>query len=670
MSWRILLALCAAAGVTLTAFELAVAGHYQAAYVADTAILWRILTSTAAPIALLCLVSGLAGGRLHRFVGLSRGQAILAGALAPVGPLALYLGRVGLHWDQDQYWLWCAAGVPVAFACVAKIIGALPVRLERGIRVYWPAAAPIAGWTLFTQSLHQGETFFYRATWLAIAVWLLGAAAVLLAVRWRPNVGHVFSVGAATFVALAALTSSVSVDLAHPDTLLGRSDQSSTPVILLTVDTLRRDALSLYGSSTPTPAIDALAADGVVFNRAYSTAPWTKVSFASIHSGLTPWAHGVRRITHRVPRQASSLAPTLRDRGYNTATIGHNPLLTAPGAARAVSETFADRLFFPRVVAPETRAQSILNSLRPSFLQTEVSTEQLGCYGTEWIQNHSQNPFFLWLHFYDPHDPYDLVAAFPPEFEPSPELRQLTGFALENAPQSSWRIPGFADWSRALYQSEVQAVDQAIGKFLDSLKRSGLYDRSLIIFSSDHGEEFAEHGSYGHGQSLYDELVRVPFVIKPPGSRSSLLVDQLVSTVAIAPTILDLASIPFDSELYSADSLRHSWQRSAAVVPPAAVFMTGTSKAAPSEAVVWENYKFIREENADREELYDLESDADEQHNLARRMPDQVAIGRALLADHAAREAKRAEARGFGAPSQEPLTPDEERILRSLGYLQ
>jgi arylsulfatase A-like enzyme len=670
MSWRVLVTLSAAAGVALTAFEIVVVGHYQATYIADAAILWRILASTAVAIALLCLVCGLTGGRLHRLVGLSRSQAALAGALATQVPVALYLGRVDLYRDHSQYWLWCAAGIPVAFVCVSKIIGALPIRLEHVIRVFWPAVAPIAAWTLFAQSLHQGETFFYRAIWLVIPVWTLGAAALLLAVRRQPNVGHAFSVGSIAVVALAALSSSVSVDLNRPNTLLTRADQESLPVILLTVDTLRRDALSLYGADTPTPAIDALAADGVVFDRAYSTAPWTKVSFASIHSGLTPWAHGVRRVTDRVPHHASSLAPTMRDRGYNTVTIGRNPLLTAPGAARAVSETFADRLFFPRVVAPETRVQRILASLRPGLLGVEASTEQLSQYGSEWVRNHHKDPFFLWLHFYDPHNPYDLVAAFPPKFEPSPELSRLTGRILKDAPESSWQIPGFSEWNRALYQSEVQAVDRAIGKFVETLKEVGLYDRSLIIFSSDHGEEFAEHGSYGHGQSLYDELVRVPLVIKLPGSRSSLLLDQPVSTVAIAPTIFDLASIPYDRGLYSADSLSHSWRQSSTAMPSPAVFMTGTSKLEPSEAVVWQHYKFIRLENADHEELYELESDPDEHRNLAKSMPDQVAIGRALLTDHAAHEAKRADARGFVTPSREPLRPDEERILRRLGYLQ
>jgi len=235
------------------------------------------------------------------------------------------------------------------------------------------------------------------------------------------------------------------------------------------------------------------------------------------------------------------------------------------------------------------------------------------------------------------------------------------------------RVPGLSEWARARYQSEVQEVDRVIGVFLQSLKDEGIYDRALIIFASDHGEEFVEHNNFHHGKSLYNELVRVPLLVKPPEPRTELRVSQPVSTVAIAPTILDLAGIPYDKEIFSVESLRGTWQvRSAAdeSKPSPPVFMTGVLRPEPAEAVVWENYKFIRWENIDHEELYEFESDPNELYNLAAQLPDQVEVGRALLADHASKEAKRAAARGFGPPSQEPLTPAEERILRGLGYLQ
>lgn len=159
-------------------------------------------------------------------------------------------------------------------------------------------------------------------------------------------------------------------------------------------------------------------------------------------------------------------------------------------------------------------------------------------------------------------------------------------------------------------------------------------------------------------------------IIKLPNSETTARVVQPVSTVAITPTIFDLATVPYDEDLFSANSLRDTWQESLTTAPSAPVFMTGVYLAEPAEAVVWENYKFIRWENIHHEELYDIETDPNEQYNLALSMPEQVAIGKALLADHAAKEVIRAEARGFGVPEQAPLTPEEERILRGLGYLQ
>lgn len=675
MRWRILITIAAAAAVTLTAFEFITAANAQGFYIEHTGVLYRILAMTAVPIAIICLVSGVVGGLLSSRLGLSRIQATVAGAVAPLVPLAAYMGGVDVGWDYDQYWLWFVIGVPAGFVCISGMIRARPSLVERMISALWPALAPVACWTVLGQSAHQSVTVFGDSMWLLAAAWLIGTGIIVLVVGRRPQLGHGFSVGLVALVVVAALGSSVAIDLNRSDALVAPANQSSPTVILLTVDTLRTDALSLYGSTTPTPSIDALGRDGIVFDRAYSTAPWTYVSFTSIHSGVTPWAHGVRRSTDQVPPRASTLARAMRDHGYNTAAIGNNALMAAAGPARELSGAFADHLFFPRTISPFTRAQSYLASVAPSAIGTYATTNQLTEYGSTWVRNHGQNPFFLWLHFFDPHNPYDRVPEFPPDIEPPPGLGHLSGKALMGEVRNGPRRAGLRDWSRALYQSEVRAIDQAIGEFLETLKEQGLYDRALIILTSDHGEEFAEHNKYWHGQSLYNELVRVPLIIKLPNATASARVPHPVSTVAIAPTILDLASVPYDDDLFSARSLRQDWSGVDAVGPSPAVFMTGVNVGdpnvgEPAEAVVWEHYKYIRWERLNHEELYDFDTDPADQYNLALRLPEQVAIGRALLVDHAAKEAKLAAARGFEALPQEPLTPDEERVLRGLGYLQ
>jgi arylsulfatase A-like enzyme len=279
------------------------------------------------------------------------------------------------------------------------------------------------------------------------------------------------------------------------------------------------------------------------------------------------------------------------------------------------------------------------------------------------------SPFLLWLHFFDPHYPYDIQEDFPPAFEPPENVRKYTGSALIRELHRGRRWPGMREWAQALYQAEVQAVDRAIGSFLTTLKQEGIYDRAIIVFTSDHGEEFAEHNVYGHLRTLYNESVRVPLFVKLPFSTAKLRQQQPVSTVAIAPTIFDLAKIPYESSGFSGEPLRTVWEAPVSRRTPPA-FITAAVTAEPAGAVVWENYKLISWLNFDHEELYDQESDPYEQYNLANRLPEQVAIGRALLADHAAKEAERAAARGFERAQKEPLTPEEERILRSLGYLQ
>lgn len=600
------------------------------------------------------------------------------------------MGGVEISWDHDIFLMWFVFGIPIGFIIASLMIRGASSSVGDFLKTGWPAIAPIAGWTLLAQALHQSDTFLGRSIALTAIVWIFGTAAIALILLRRPGIGHLLTGSALATVLVGALSSSVAPDLDRPNALIETASPDSTPIILLTVDTLRRDALSIYGSQTPTPALDALAADGVVFDRAYSTAPWTYVSFPSIHSGLTPWGHGVRHAEDRILPLASALASTLRDQGYNTAAIGTNGLLRAAGLARNLALGFDDREFFPRSMTPRTRAQFWLQSVSADILGLDASTQQISDYGSEWVRNHKSAPFLLWLHFFDPHSPYEFVEDYPPVYEPSARRGRLSGESLESELQSliapgerersgahnpryGRRVRGLSEWARALYQSEVQTVDRAIGEFVQTLKEEGIYDRALIVFTSDHGEEFLEHNQFHHGQTLYNELVRVPLLLKLPGSSTKLRLSQPVSTVAIAPTIFDLASIPYQEDMYSARSLRSTWQDPSPKVarkPSPPVFMTGVRGEEPAEAVVWENYKLIRWENLDHEELYEFKSDPNELYNLALQMPEQVAIGRALLADHAVMEAKRAAARGFKTPAQEPLTPGEEEILRGLGYLR
>jgi arylsulfatase A-like enzyme len=669
MFWRRLLLLSASAGVTLTVLEFVLTGHMQGISLVVDGTVLRVFAFTIAAASALVFITGLAGALIAPWAALDRNQGAAAGILAGALPTALYLSGASFPWDHGIYEPWFAVGIPVGFIAGALIARGLSAREASIVNRIWPSVAPLLACVVVYQMAHQGSfVVAISPNMMAIALGVALAVTLLAVVRFTA-IGYGFSLGLMAISFTAAAFTTVEPELDRPNDAVTVAPQDSPPIILLTVDTLRWDALSLYGASTPTPAIDALAADSVVFDRAYSTAPWTYVAFTSIHSGLTPWGHGVIYPDDRIPNHSSALAPMLRDYGYNTAVVGHNELLTRSAIGRLLPEAFSDVNFYPRYLRPTTRAQPFLSKGYPSWLGQTATTEQLGEYGSTWVRNHMDSPFLLWLHFFDPHYPYDFQEDFPPAFDPPENVRKYTGSALIRELHRGRRWPGMREWAHALYQSEVQAVDRAIGLFLATLKQEGIYDRAIIVFTSDHGEEFAEHNVYGHLRTLYNESVRVPLFVKLPLSTVKSRQPQPVSTVAIAPTIFDLAKIPYESSGFSGEPLRTVWEAPAAERTPPA-FMTGAVTAEPAGAVVWENYKLIRWQNFEHEELYDQSVDPYEQYNLADRLPEQVAIGRALLADHAAKETERAAARGFKKAQKVPLTAEEERLLRSFGYLQ
>lgn len=674
MHWKRLIGLPLVAGTTIAILEFFVAATTDRYFVESYPALLRIFVASAAVASALCLAGGNAASLLGKFMGLTRTEGQTAGVLGAVLSVVIYQKGETFPGRQDFYPLWLLLAATFGAVVAGLMIRGASASLRRFLEATWPAIAPVAGWTVITHALHHSQFFPGRSMVALVFVLALGTTAIVGIAAKRPAVAHALTGASLAAAVVGAFGMSVHPNLDRPGRLIEAAGPGATPVILLTVDTLRRDAVSLYGGPTPTPAIDALAADSVVFDRAYSTAPWTWVSFPSIFSGLTPWAHGVRSEGAHVPLRASALAPAMRDHGYATGALGENGLLAASGPVRQIAEGFDDRNFYPRALRPMTAAQTYLRRLHPDFLGMDASTAELGEYGSEWVRTHKSKPFFLWLHFFDPHSPYERLDGFPPSYTPPESLASVDSRRLDDMLRRGPRVPGLSEWSRALYQAEVQHVDQKIGEFLENLKVQGIYDQALIVFTSDHGEEFGEHNDFHHGQTLYDELVRVPLMVKLPYSESVVVIDHPVSTAAIMPTILDLTSVPYDPALYSARSLRDTWRGSdspafGAPWPP--VYMTGvTARKNAAEAVVWSDYKYIRWTAVNHEELYALEADPTEQHNLASHQPEVVALGRVLLADHAQREARRAVVRGFRTPEQTPLTPAEEEILRGLGYLQ
>jgi len=404
----------------------------------------------------------------------------------------------------------------------------------------------------------------------------------------------------------------------------------STPVLLITVDTLRADRLGCYGSRTvQTPAMDALAARGVRFETALTQVPITLPSHVVILSGTYPMYNGVRDFTSPPLRSdVGLLAEAFERQGYETAAFVSAFVLDSSWGLKRGFETYDDR-FDPRQF--ETR--------NPGNIQRRAgeTVDRL----LAWMRvRKSDQPFFVWLHLYDPHSPYD-----PPE-------------------------PFRTRYAGRLYDGEVAYADSQLGRVFDHLRQAGVYDRALIVLLSDHGESLGEHGEDEHGFFVYGSTLRVPLIFKlPAGGAQPRAIHSPVGLVDVAPTLLDLLGIQ--------DRLSRQFQGASL-----AALITGKSESAgrpvysetfyPRDSFGWSplrsiwtsQYHYIE---APHSELYQPPSDPAEKRDLAgQRAADSAAL-RSQLQDVERRYAGPQATRATGAAAGLPAETVEK--LRSLGYV-
>jgi len=319
-------------------------------------------------------------------------------------------------------------------------------------------------------------------------------------------------------------------------------------VVLVMVDTLRADHLSCYGSTAVrTPHIDALAADGMRWANTFAQASWTRPSVATILTGLYPSSHGAMHKADRLPDRVDTLAEVLGRGGYHTVGFADNANISeafnfqqgfdeyrylAPDLFFGASEAAAQLALYSglRLVRERFAARSV--DVHHYYQPAEVVTAAV----RGWLDRSAgAEPFFLFAHYMDPHDPY---CAHPFDGECRARV------ANPNPP------PALAEKLHHLYAGEVAYLDEHLGVLFDDLKRRGLYDRTLVVLTSDHGEEFHEHGGWWHGTTLYDEQIHVPLIVKPPGAdrlppagEAGRVLDELATSLDIAPTIIAAAHL-------------------------------------------------------------------------------------------------------------------------------
>jgi arylsulfatase A-like enzyme len=289
-------------------------------------------------------------------------------------------------------------------------------------------------------------------------------------------------------------------------------------IVLISVDTLRRDHVGLYGYAPPTtPSIDSIGRAGITCDDAVSTSSWTLPAHLSMLTSLDPGQHGGTDMDHGFDGRAPTLPDRLRDAGYATQAVTSH-LYVSP--VYGLEHGF-DHLDFRQ----DRKAGEVVD-------RAIALLDRLG-----------DEPFFLLLHFYDPHWHYDPPAEALAHFE-SEYAGDVTGLWQD----FSRRDPAsFSEADlrhlRALYDGEIRYTDDQIGRLLEHLEERGLDRGTLVLLTSDHGEEFLEHGAFEHQRTLYEEVIRVPLVVRAPGLAPRRITQQ-TSVLDVAPTILDWAGLP------------------------------------------------------------------------------------------------------------------------------
>jgi len=442
-------------------------------------------------------------------------------------------------------------------------------------------------------------------------------------------------------------------------------------IILISIDTLRTDVLSSYGSTEVlTPNMDRLSIDGVLFTNAYSPAPWTLPAFSSIMTGVNPLVHKTINSKSKLPDAFTTIAEYTRDNGYRTSAIGKNVFLNSE---YNIDQGFMEYNFFPkRKELVDSFGGAVIKIALPDKFKTDASTSDLTELSIKWLKEHQDQDFFLWIHYFDPHIPYT-----PPEkyIAKGDAIRTGVGnnFMSAGVIRSGHYSPTKADRKRIrqLYDAEVRYVDDNIGKVLDTLQQLDLYKDSLIILTSDHGEEFWDHGGFEHGHTLYNELIHVPLIIKLPENEKTEDIEFAVTTQSILPTILDLTGIEHDNDNYLASSLVPLLKNQPSNYELKPIISSSLLYYEDRESALFDENKYIRTIITEQEELYNLKNDPGEQAPLSNSMAsDKINEAKNILKVH--KDESRTSSAFFGVETSEKVELDEEKKekLKALDYIQ
>ncbi len=393
-------------------------------------------------------------------------------------------------------------------------------------------------------------------------------------------------------------------------------------VVVITIDTLRADHVGCYGyKQIRTPNIDALAADGARFERAYTAVPVTLPSHTVMFTGTYPMLSGMHDFAaNKLNSTQPTLASVLKEHGYATAAVIGSAVLASRFGLNRGFDFYYDHFDFNRL-----QESNLEEMERPGNLVTDVTLD--------WLSKNYSKKFFLWMHLYDPHYPYHPPAPYAAEYKDRP------------------------------YDGEIAFADAQVGRLIRFLKSKGLYGNTLIVLSGDHGESLGEHGEKTHGFFIYNSTLHVPFLIHAPGAASPRVVPDLVSLADLMPTVLQALKVNIPSQVQGRSllPLMKTKEQEEARGLYAETFLPRLHfNWSELRSVESTNYHFI---DAPKPELYDLTKDPGETQNL---FAEKKAVGEEMRARLAA--LIRQYSAGQELAEKTGLDPALMERLKSLGY--
>jgi choline-sulfatase len=499
--------------------------------------------------------------------------------------------------------------------------------------------------------------------------WALSRRSCASARRARAGWRRVLGVGLA---ALALAPVALWLTLLLPGGLLrkamasGRARGDVRPdLILITIEALRPDRLGAYGSAKGlTPNLDAFARDATRYDAAYVRGPWTLPSLASLFTSLAPSQSLVGppaepltskpAVSFVLAKHVPMLSEELARAGYATAAELTNHFLSAQRGWSRGFDCYRNESSEDNPVSDLTLGQHV--------------TER----ASEWLRLNRRQPFFLWMHYFDPHVPYDSPDT-PPEFRaryPRSWIahRRTWLQAMRYADEAT--RSQYMQFYRGMYEEEVRYVDHWVGELLRRIKEAGLYRRALIVITADHGEELFDRGddtAVEHGHSMHDPVLWVPLLVKwPQGAEADKRITQTVATADIHGTLLQFAGVRTTGREGHPPLPRHDGERGDEV------FSEWIYYGAQQTALTTDDYKVIYHPDQSGAEgtfeVYDRRSDRQELHDLASTPVAADLRARLRRLTQAALETRRLAAERGGAPSL-ALSEKAKRDLRSLGYI-